>query len=246
MENHYNCIYLYVNKINDHKYVGQAKDFKRRYYDHLKPCKNKLPIDRAINKYGIRNFEIIILKENLRTQQLLDLWERYFIKKYDCLSRENYNISSGGWRGNPLAGKTEEEIKEIRNKQSKSLKGLNAGEKHWNYGDNMSQETKEKIRKTVTGKGNPFYGKHHTEEVRKKLSEQKQGENNPKSKAVICITTGEIFNYIGDAVKKYTPKNLSGISKCCKGKQNTCGVHPVTGEKLKWMYLDQYNNQYNN
>ena len=27
MENHYNCIYMYVNKINGKGYVGKAEDF---------------------------------------------------------------------------------------------------------------------------------------------------------------------------------------------------------------------------
>ena len=29
MNNHYNCIYMYINKINGHKYVGQVINFNR-------------------------------------------------------------------------------------------------------------------------------------------------------------------------------------------------------------------------
>ena len=36
MENHYNCIYMYINKINERKYVGQAKDFNKRHMTHMK------------------------------------------------------------------------------------------------------------------------------------------------------------------------------------------------------------------
>ena len=28
--NHYNCVYMYVNTINNKTYVGQAKDFNKR------------------------------------------------------------------------------------------------------------------------------------------------------------------------------------------------------------------------
>lgn len=28
--NHFNCIYMYVNKINEKKYIGQTNNFNRR------------------------------------------------------------------------------------------------------------------------------------------------------------------------------------------------------------------------
>ena len=62
-----------------------------------------------------------------------------------------------------------------------------------------------------------------------------------KSKQVICITTGEIFNSLKEAGKHY---NIfpQGISNCCNGIKNRkyAGVHPVTGESLIWMGLAQY------
>ena len=110
MENHYNCIYMYVNKINGKKYIGKAKDFNNRKSSHIYTSKNKnnraynCPIHKAIRKYGIENFDIIIIKENLKTQCLLDLYECYYIKKYNTLDRNNYNASDGGNGGNPYAG----------------------------------------------------------------------------------------------------------------------------------------------
>lgn len=60
---------------------------------------------------------------------------------------------------------------------------------------------------------------------------------------IICITTNEIFESITDASKKYNVP-VTNISKVCKHKAhcNHAGKHPVTGEKLKWMYLDEFNN----
>lgn len=62
-------------------------------------------------------------------------------------------------------------------------------------------------------------------------------------KKIICITTKEKFNSITEASKKYNIDN-KGIGGCCKKKYTYSGTHPTTGEKLKWMYYDEYIKQY--
>ena len=80
-ENHYNCIYMYTNKINGKRYVGQTVDFKQRHKRHISAMTNEndneydYPIQRAFRKYGLDNFEVKILKENLNTQCLLNFYE---------------------------------------------------------------------------------------------------------------------------------------------------------------------------
>lgn len=169
MDNHYNCIYLYVNKINGHKYIGQTNNFKRRHNDHVNQSYNEkrrydyiMPFHIAIRKYGIENFDIIILKENLQTQCLLDFWEYYYIDKYSCLSRENYNISNGGSNGNVFAGKTEKEMNERNKKISESRKGMK-----------VSEETKRKM-------SDAHKGKKQSEESKNKM----RGKNNHRARKV--------------------------------------------------------------
>ena len=53
---HENCIYCYVNKINGKRYVGQAKNLKRRHLEHTKKVNNRYPIDKALKKYGLDDF----------------------------------------------------------------------------------------------------------------------------------------------------------------------------------------------
>lgn len=43
MLNHFNCIYMYINKVNGKRYVGKAKDFNKRHNQYLK---GKLLIER--------------------------------------------------------------------------------------------------------------------------------------------------------------------------------------------------------
>ena len=161
MDNHYNCIYMYINKINGKKYIGKAKDFNNRNSSHIYASKNKnnraynYPIHKAIRKYGIENFDIIIIKENLKTQCLLDLYEYYYIKKYNTLDRNNYNASDGGNGGNPYAGKSQEEIDKIRKKISENGKGRK-----------VTDETRKKMSESGKGKHN-----HN-------------GKNNPRARKV--------------------------------------------------------------
>ena len=92
----------------------------------------------------------------------------------------------------------------------------------------------------VTGKENINHayntGLHViTEETKRKISEAHKGEKNPRARKVICITTGETFNYIVEAEEKYNI-GIGNISKCCKGKLKSAGKLP-TGERLVWRYI---------
>ena len=56
---------------------------------------------------------------------------------------------------------------------------------------------------------------------------------------VKCINTGDVFASVGDANLWCGLKKDSGlIGMVCKGKRNTTGKHPTTGEKLYWEYVD--------
>lgn len=189
-ENHYNCIYMYVNKINGRKYVGQAVNFNNRHKEHRSASANETPIDRSFNKYGEENFEIIILKENLQTQCLLNMFEYYYIKKYNTLAKnkKGYNVSNGGSNGNPFSGKTEEEMEEVKQKISEARKGQKLSEStkqkisEVRKGQKLSEEHKQKISKTriekeiSKGENNPMFGKRHTEESKRKMSDALKGK----------------------------------------------------------------------
>ena len=97
-------IYLYINKINGKKYVGQAVDFKRRHYTHIHG-KRGLYIDNAIQKYGIENFKIVFLEafccsDQKKRDKKLDELEKYWIKKLHTYWYEypdqGYNLTCGG------------------------------------------------------------------------------------------------------------------------------------------------------
>ena len=60
-----------------------------------------------------------------------------------------------------------------------------------------------------------------------------------KRKKVLCITSDKIFDSIKQASEFYNLTH-SNIISCCQGKRKSAGKHPITKEKLKWMYYDEY------
>ena len=85
------------------------------------------------------------------------------------------------------------------------------------------------------------YLKLNKDEINSKILEANtiiKDYSNAKYKKVICITTHKIFNTITEASEFY---KIDGghISKCCKGKQKTCGKL-TDGTRMQWMYYEDY------
>jgi hypothetical protein len=59
-------------------------------------------------------------------------------------------------------------------------------------------------------------------------------------KQVFCINTNEIFESAKQASKKYNITSYQTIELCCGGKLKSAGKLPETGERLLWMYYDEY------
>ena len=91
-----------------------------------------------------------------------------------------------------------------------------------------------------TQKYNINYGTHNkrVSESSKGISRENiKGSNNPKARKVQCITTGKKFNCIKEAAEYYYIDRHYIINNC-KDNSKYAGKHPVTGEKLKWKYID--------
>lgn len=111
-------IYLIRNTINGKCYVGQALKIQKRLKAHWNNCKypryQHIALYKAINKYGIENFEVEILKSfrdgfdwGVRSQ--LDELEKKYIEQYDCYNK-GYNSTLEG-DGGVLGFKQSEETK---------------------------------------------------------------------------------------------------------------------------------------
>ena len=121
-------IYKIENQINGKVYIGQSINIARRWKEHRSRANNNdTPLYRAINKYGLENFTFEILEECSVSE--LNEKEIYWIKYYNSTNRNiGYNLTTGGNGGNTYLNKTEDELKQIKEKISKANKGKNNGQ----------------------------------------------------------------------------------------------------------------------
>ena len=168
MLNHFNCIYMYINKVNGKRYVGKAKDFNERHKQHLE---GTLLIDKKLREYGEENFETVILAEDVDDNRINE-YEKFFIKrKRSHVSYgTGYNRTWGGDGGDIRSGMTEEQRKEHSRKVSEAKKGKPLSEEH-------KQKISEANKKHMQQEDyvNSFKGKHHTDEWKQQHSEKVKG-----------------------------------------------------------------------
>jgi hypothetical protein len=208
-------VYLIANIKNKKKYVGITKfSIEERFVQHTK---RGFLLTEAIQKYGEQNFSIELVEEVESAERAYEL-EIFYIQKYNTKVPNGYNLTDGGdgifgWEASEeyrqecservkllhkekkvgMYGKKHSE--ETKKKMSASSKGKS---KPWLIGRNVSEETRDKIRRNnlgrtlseetrkkisenhhdISGKNNPMYGKKHSPETIEKLKEK--AKNRPK------------------------------------------------------------------
>lgn len=241
------CVYLHTNKANGKKYIGITHTAPEKRWQNGNGYSKNNYFARAIEKYGWNGFAHEVIESGL-TKEEAERTEIRLIAKYKTLDiGHGYNIRPGGDASrhsarsrlkmsvnhadvsgdkNPMFGRefTEEHRRNI-------------GEK--SKGRYFSPEVREKIRAATLGKRNPMFGKTHTPEARERLAESKRGEKSPTARAVINVGTGQIFRLVNDAAA-FAGLSHSTIVNCCRGRQKTAGNHPDTGERMKWMYHEEW------
>lgn len=111
-------IYIYTNLLNNKIYIGQTTtSLKRRHQKHLSQLNDNTYFHRAIKKYGINNFKLEVLEDNIDLS-ILDEREKYWIKQKNAFYKngQGYNLTQGGQWGSGtqlICGSAEEEIKEL-------------------------------------------------------------------------------------------------------------------------------------
>lgn len=104
-------IYKFTNKINGKSYIGQSTNIERRHKEHKYRNGENTLFHKAIKEYGFDNFDFSII-EYCSADELNDK-EVFYIKKYNTLIPNGYNVSEGGYLGHPVALSSIDEAKNI-------------------------------------------------------------------------------------------------------------------------------------
>lgn len=252
-------IYCIENITNNKKYIGMSRDIKRRWGEHRteldRHVHNNPYLQHSWDKYGKDNFKFYILE--ICEESVLSERECYYIKQFNTSYRYNgYNLTLGG--ENTSIGKEviclyDETIynyvHEAAQKASvtpltmiswckqkykymylSEYELLTEEEKLYWKNFNWEVYNHQKI-------SNAHKKENLSQNTLKKLSEATTGANNPRATRVYCPELNEIFNCIKYASDKYGV-NRGSITSCIKGRLKSAGRHPVTGEKLTWVKIE--------
>lgn len=218
-------IYMLVNKFNGNTYIGQSNDIDRRWMEHKSQNGRKVGtvLGRALNKYGIKNFKIVILE--LCAIEALDKKEQFYIEKY-CPA---YNMNKGGVgnRGHKVSNEIRELLSELGKRQWSQMspekkKELITNNLHGpRKGHSVTFETREKIRRATIE-----YFKNHGDSEKRILASSR-----PVAK--IDIVTGEVLQVYKNLLLAGSSVGVSSAAICyaCKNSNRTSAGY-------KWVYYE--------
>lgn len=160
----YNYVYLTTNLVNNKQYIGSHYG---KINDSYLGSGNI--INESFLKYKRENFKKEIL-EICESREKAFLLEEFYIKKYNTLSPNGYNISPTGGM-NEWGGSHSIETK----KKLSNLASLRIGEKNPNFGNHLSENAKNKIGIVKKGKNyNEIYG-DKSSLIKEKISNSSKG-----------------------------------------------------------------------
>lgn len=215
-------VYMHKNKLNGKVYIGiTSKDDPNKRWLNGKGYNHSTLFKKAVKKYGWDSFEHIILFDNLNkiSACLIEIDLIFYYQKIQM----SYNINLGGEGSESMSSETKQKIsqtlknhpvsEETRAKISKKV----SGERHGNWGKPLSPETRARIGKANSGEKNGMFNHKFTEEeiARKRLTNVKPILQYSKDGEFIreWISAQEVGRILGVYSKS--------ISKCCLGQRKT-------------------------
>lgn len=242
-------IYKIEHRQTARKYIGKAKNVKRRWWEHLNNAKNgrQHPLYDAIRKYGQDAFTFEVLEEVL--EQNVDQREIDLIREYSTVYPTGYNLTEGGEGGNTRKGMSEEQEIEYSAKLSKaakqktlqgtgicakSVKGKHITETCPEIADKWRVNHKAATDRTTQRRREGNFTQKELAAY-SHLSNVRKGGNNPRAAKIECVETGNVFGSMSEAVQYYRLNSNTPIRTTIKtGK-------PSTTEAIRGLTFKYYN-----
>lgn len=196
-------VYLITNLVNNKRYVGITHNsIEHRFHEHVQKSRTKRGVwilHRAIRKYGVDNFKIELLEDNISKQDIADK-ENYYINLYDTLNT-GYNMTEGGagisgykfTKEQGLARAKKIITPERNAKISKALKGKCLSKEH-------KKKLSESMKDYHKTHDNSFKGKQHTQ-----ITKDIIGSKNTKHKVLMLDKITE------EVIKEFDNAKKAGI-----------------------------------
>lgn len=238
-------IYIYTNKINNKKYVGQTcRSLSERAQKNGSGYKKCRKFWNAIQKYGWENFESEILYDGLTKDEANQIEIMTISELQTQNDKYGYNICEGGNLGNPLLGKrvvqldfsgeyiaTYESIKQaVRECHANPFIISNVCNSIQNYENAPYKQSGGYIWMWELDYLNHNYDKKLIVEALHKEFVH------PNAKPVVQLSLNmeyiTVYKNISDAARK-TGLNRNGINDVCTHKLTTSGEYI-------WMYEEEY------
>lgn len=120
-------IYKITNIITNKSYIGFSKDASKRFKKHIRLADKGVNryLYNSIRKYGKPSFSLEILEECAFGEHQEK--EKYWIKFFNTMIPNGYNMTRGGEGGNTLLGWSAEEIDALYVRQANSRTGFKHG-----------------------------------------------------------------------------------------------------------------------
>lgn len=93
----------------------------------------------------------------------------------------------------------------------------------------------------ITGMGLKWiYYDDYLRMSKKEIDEYQNKTSTPQCVKIVCLNTREVFDSLKDGALWCNLKGFTAIGEQIRGKRDTAGKHPITGEPLKWMLYKDY------
>ena len=205
---HKSGIYSIINNLDGKQYIGSSENLYVRLNEHIRfQIKSNMRLQRAISKYGLENFQILIYAYVSPDVGNLIALETYYISLFENIY--NFKLKAESMLGYKHTQEAKMKMKlRFKNK-------LN----HPFYGKSHTNESLKLISKP--GQLNPMFGKKHSELTKDLISKK-------KSKPVEVFDSSGILTYNFDNSVK-----AAEFFKVFKG---TIGRYIKSGKLFKGLY----------